>query len=137
MQVRENSSRITLRDNATNFQSVTLTKCLSLKGAYSGSYHAKMGLEIIKKFRSSYVPAKKHKRDPNLRPTFTEFVKFVLDCAGPLGSSSSSSKDPASSSTGPAPLDMHWTPAWSFCNVCQVQFTDIVLLETFERDQVI
>ena len=85
-----------------------------------------MGYEIIRKFRANYTPSamggyrvKKKSAASAPRPTFTEFVKYVLDCV----------------KAKTKVLDMHWTPAWSFCNLCQVKFTDIVLLETFDRDQ--
>ena len=31
---------------------------------------------------------------------------------------------------------MHWIPAFDFCNVCQTDFTHIVKMETYARDQV-
>ena len=32
-------------------------------------------------------------------------------------------------------MDMHWEPVYKFCTPCQFQFTDIVKMETFDRDQ--
>ena len=29
---------------------------------------------------------------------------------------------------------MHWTPVYSFCNPCQVNFTHLVKFETFDKD---
>ena len=49
--------------------------------------------------------------------SFSEFVKFVLR-----------EEDEGME------LDMHWAPVYSFCNPCQVNFTDIVMFETLERD---
>ena len=31
-------------------------------------------------------------------------------------------------------LDMHWTPVYSFCNPCQVNFSHLVKFETFDQD---
>ena len=50
-------------------------------------------------------------------PTFKEFVNYILDEVR-AGNE----------------LDMHWTPAYSFCNPCQVNLTHIIKFETFNRD---
>ena len=50
-------------------------------------------------------------------PSFTELVKYIVDEVKEGNE-----------------LDMHWTPAYSFCNPCQVNLTHIIKLETFDRD---
>ena len=72
--------------------------------ALRGSHHEKVGRAIILKYRG--VDVKKSGRiGLKLKPTFTEFVRYILDDyhAG-------------------IDLDMHWTPVYSFCNPCQVQY---------------
>jgi hypothetical protein len=51
-------------------------------------------------------------------PTFTEFVEFII-----------------SEDLNDRAMDMHWEPVYKFCTPCQFQFTDIVKMETFNRDQ--
>ena len=70
--------------------------------ALRGSHHEKVGRSIMLKYRG--IDVKKLGRvGLKLRPTFTEFVRYLVDDfkAG-------------------AELDMHWTPVYSFCNPCQV-----------------
>jgi Sulfotransferase family len=67
---------------------------------------------IVQRFRNgfnakAYVP-----------PTFSEFVQFVVN-----------------EDLNDRTMDMHWEPAYKFCTPCQFQFTDIVKMETFDRDQ--
>ena len=52
-----------------------------------------------------------------LVPTFREFVTYILD--------------EVEQGRG---LDEHWTPVYSFCTPCQVNFTHVVKLETFDED---
>lgn len=77
-------------------------------GALKGSFHDKMGKAINRKYNRSHVK----------KPSFSDFVRFILDTFEETGT-----------------MDMHWSPAYSFCNVCQMNFTMIVKFETFERDQ--
>ena len=57
------------------------------------------------------------KQRKNKVPTFEEFISFIVD----------------ENAQGKA-LDMHWTPAYKFCNPCQVNLTHIIKFETFDRD---
>lgn len=50
-------------------------------------------------------------------PTFTEFVRYLLD-----------------ETRAGNRLDEHWAPVYSFCNPCQVNVTHIIKFETFDRD---
>jgi hypothetical protein len=66
---------------------------------------------IILKYRG--VDVKKLGRvGLKLRPTFTEFVNYLVDDfkAG-------------------VSLDMHWTPVYSFCNPCQVGLDSCLLCD--------
>eukprot|EP00095_Tigriopus_kingsejongensis_P006855 maker-scaffold176_size284796-snap-gene-1.18 protein:Tk06855 transcript:maker-scaffold176_size284796-snap-gene-1.18-mRNA-1 annotation:"carbohydrate sulfotransferase 11-like" len=76
--------------------------------ALKGSYHDKMGKEIQRR----YGRAKFRK------PTFPDFVRYILEVYETTSE-----------------MDMHWTPTFSFCNVCQLNFSMIIRFETFNRDQ--
>ena len=65
-------------------------------GAAHGQYERRTNMTLRRMARSE-------------RPSFATFVDFVLD-------KSDSGK----------PLDMHWTPVFSFCDVCHVDF-DLLL----------
>ena len=76
--------------------------------ALRGSHHEKVGRAIILKYRG--VDAKKLGRiGLKMKPTFTEFVHYILDDfhAG-------------------LDLDMHWAPVYSFCNPCQAIFFTVI-----------
>ena len=79
---------------------------------YKSSVYAKISRSILSKYR--YVPYIPGITTP---PTFTEFVKYIIDEVA-------QGKE----------LDMHWTPAYSFCNPCQVDLSHVIKLETFDRD---
>jgi len=71
-----------------------------------------MALSIVFKYRGilKFDPRKLHYRRKYffeayiLRPTFTEFIRFVID-------EYKSKKK----------LDEHWEPAYRFCSLCQVK----------------
>ena len=67
--------------------------------------------------RTKIKPGVRPTAAKQLVPTFKEFVTYILDQVK-IGQN----------------LDMHWTPAYLFCNPCQVNFTHLVKLETLERD---
>ena len=67
-----------------------------------------MGREMIAKFGAAHGQYERRMARSE-RPSFATFVDFVLD-------KSDSGK----------PLDMHWTPVFSFCDVCHVDF-DLLL----------
>jgi len=52
------------------------------------------------------------------RPTFGEFAQYVVD------EFHTSDR-----------MDMHWEPVYRFCSPCQFNFTYIIKMETFGRDQ--
>ena len=83
-------------------------------GAFRNSFHDKMCKQIVVKYR--HILPQNYRYKVTI-PTFKEFVNYILDefRAGNQ-------------------LDMHWTPAYSFCNPCQVNLTHIIKLETFDRD---
>ena len=81
-----------------------------------GTLHHKLNRNILMKYRG--LSPKDHlTKLKGAVPTFKEFVSFLLDEVR----------------TG-HDLDMHWTPVYSFCNPCQVNFTHVVKFETFDRD---
>jgi hypothetical protein len=51
-------------------------------------------------------------------PTFSEFVQFIIN-----------------EDLNDRVMDMHWEPVYKFCTPCQFQFSHIVKMETFDRDQ--
>ena len=108
-------------------------------GALRGSLHDKLNGKIVAKYRN--VTVKQDDISPGERrekfiqsivgggkkrgkkfpaPTFSEFVRFILDEAA---------------LNGPLALDMHWTPVNDFCQPCKLNFTHIVKMETFSRDE--
>ena len=85
-----------------------------IRGAYRRSYHDQMSKRIVVKYRK--ISPNKYKHGKTI-PTFKEFVSFVID-----------------EFRSGNELDMHWAPAYSFCNPCQVNLTHIIKFETFDRD---
>ena len=83
-------------------------------GAFRNSLHDKLSKIIVVKYR--HILPKNYQHGVTV-PTFKEFVSYILDeyQAG-------------------HELDMHWTPAYSFCNPCQVNLSHIIKFETFDRD---
>jgi Sulfotransferase family len=68
---------------------------------------------IVQRFRlSGYNPI------TFVPPSFSEFVEFII-----------------SEDLNDRTMDMHWEPVYKFCTPCQFQFTDIIKMETFDRDQ--
>lgn len=114
-------------------------------GALSGSLHHKLNRHILIKYRKLspkdlQLPVRRMDRHQQRRrqlvasrlngkvptdfqpvkklvPTFKEFVSFILDEVREGHE-----------------LDMHWTPVYSFCNPCQVDFSHLVKFETFDQD---
>ena len=82
---------------------------------YKSSLYGQISHTILGKYRQRNLSPdiSAHKNSP----TFTEFVKYIVDEVAEGRK-----------------LDMHWTPAYEFCNPCQVNLTHIVKLETFDRD---
>ena len=83
-------------------------------GAFRNSLHDKLNKKIVVKYR--HILPKNYRHGVTV-PTFKEFVSYILD-----------------ESHAGHELDMHWTPAYSFCNPCQVNLTHIIKFETFDRD---
>lgn len=82
---------------------------------YKSGTYAQISRTILWKYRRIDLKLDNlGKIDP---PSFTEFVKYIVDEVKEGNE-----------------LDMHWTPAYSFCNPCQVNLTHIIKLETFNRD---
>ncbi|CAG9764283.1 unnamed protein product [Ceutorhynchus assimilis] len=79
--------------------------------AVSGSYHFKLGRDIIKNYRKKGTAGPKY-------PTYPEFIKWLVD-----------------SVKGGKPLDMHWTPIVEFCTPCMFNIKIIAHTETLEDDQ--
>ncbi|XP_055295890.1 carbohydrate sulfotransferase 11 isoform X2 [Sitodiplosis mosellana] len=73
-------------------------------------YYKLLGDHIIKDFR------KGNKRKPP-GPTFKEFILFLID----------------NYKKGER-FDEHWTPIYSFCTPCSINYTLIAKVETFQRD---
>ena len=84
-------------------------------GAIPSSYHDIMCRDIIARYRG--MDPKQYRAKVTTPPTFTEFVRYILD-------EEKSGKE----------VDMHWAPVYSFCNPCQVNLTHIIKMETFQRD---
>lgn len=86
-----------------------------LQFALPHTYHRKLGIEIIAKYRKS-----NHKGDLKRTkwPTFSEFVLYLMDTVenGQI-------------------LDMHWTPITEFCTPCMYDFDIIAHTETLQEDQ--
>ena len=86
-------------------------------GAIPSSYHDIMCRNIIVRYRG--MDPKQYRAKITTPPTFTEFVRYILD-------EEKSGNE----------VDMHWAPVYSFCNPCQVNLTHIIKMETFQRDTV-
>uniref|UniRef100_A0A182PPS5 Carbohydrate sulfotransferase n=1 Tax=Anopheles epiroticus TaxID=199890 RepID=A0A182PPS5_9DIPT len=77
-------------------------------------YYKLLGEQIVKKFRKTH-PAKGVK--PPHGPTFREFLEFLVSHYRSGGR-----------------FDEHWSPVYSFCTPCSINFTLIAKMETFQRD---
>ncbi|XP_053676451.1 carbohydrate sulfotransferase 11-like [Anopheles nili] len=77
-------------------------------------YYKLLGEQIVKKFRKSH-PVKGVK--PPHGPTFREFLEFLVSHYRSGGR-----------------FDEHWSPVYSFCTPCSINFTLIAKMETFQRD---
>lgn len=88
-----------------------LVSCYREKIAVQGSLLHELGTRIMLKYRNG-LPA------DDERPTFPEFTRHVVE-------------EHANSDR----MDMHWEPVYRFCSPCQFNFTYIIKMETFSRDQ--
>ena len=61
----------------------------------------------------------KNRADFAAPPTFTEFVRFIIN-----------------EDLNDRTMDMHWEPVYKFCTPCLLPITHIVKMETFNQDQV-
>uniref|UniRef100_A0A182QLS7 Carbohydrate sulfotransferase n=1 Tax=Anopheles farauti TaxID=69004 RepID=A0A182QLS7_9DIPT len=77
-------------------------------------YYKLLGEQIVKKFRKAH-PIKGAK--PPHGPTFREFLEFLVSHYRSGGR-----------------FDEHWSPVYSFCTPCSINFTLIAKMETFQRD---
>ncbi|XP_050100964.1 carbohydrate sulfotransferase 11-like [Anopheles aquasalis] len=77
-------------------------------------YYKLLGEQIVKKFRKGN-PLKGAK--PPHGPTFREFLEFLVSHYRSGGR-----------------FDEHWSPVYSFCTPCSINFTLIAKMETFQRD---
>ncbi|XP_053667015.1 carbohydrate sulfotransferase 13-like [Anopheles marshallii] len=77
-------------------------------------YYKLLGEQIVKKFRKSH-PLKGAKAPHG--PTFREFLQFLVSHYRSGGR-----------------FDEHWSPVYSFCTPCSINFTLIAKMETFQRD---
>eukprot|EP00092_Neocalanus_flemingeri_P028623 GFUD01031082.1.p1 GENE.GFUD01031082.1~~GFUD01031082.1.p1 ORF type:complete len:350 (+),score=63.55 GFUD01031082.1:158-1207(+) len=85
-------------------------------GALPGSFHDKMRRKITQEYRHVNIP-RSRKLQPELIPSFKEFVQYILD-------ENSKQNTP----------EMHWAPVYSFCNPCQVNLNLIAKFETLSAD---
>uniref|UniRef100_A0A8W7P8V5 Carbohydrate sulfotransferase n=1 Tax=Anopheles coluzzii TaxID=1518534 RepID=A0A8W7P8V5_ANOCL len=77
-------------------------------------YYKLLGEQIVKKFRKTHPP--KGVKPPH-GPTFREFLEFLVSHYRSGGR-----------------FDEHWSPVYSFCTPCSINFTLIAKMETFQRD---
>ncbi|XP_052899032.1 carbohydrate sulfotransferase 13-like [Anopheles moucheti] len=77
-------------------------------------YYKLLGEQIVKKFRKAH-PLKGAKTPHG--PTFREFLQFLVSHYRSGGR-----------------FDEHWSPVYSFCTPCSINFTLIAKMETFQRD---
>uniref|UniRef100_A0A182WH09 Carbohydrate sulfotransferase n=1 Tax=Anopheles minimus TaxID=112268 RepID=A0A182WH09_9DIPT len=77
-------------------------------------YYKLLGEQIVKKFRKTH-PLKGAKTPHG--PTFREFLEFLVSHYRSGGR-----------------FDEHWSPVYSFCTPCSINFTLIAKMETFQRD---
>ncbi|XP_040170684.1 carbohydrate sulfotransferase 11-like [Anopheles arabiensis] len=77
-------------------------------------YYKLLGEQIVKKFRKAHPP--KGVKPPH-GPTFREFLEFLVSHYRSGGR-----------------FDEHWSPVYSFCTPCSINFTLIAKMETFQRD---
>uniref|UniRef100_A0A182YFD2 Carbohydrate sulfotransferase n=1 Tax=Anopheles stephensi TaxID=30069 RepID=A0A182YFD2_ANOST len=77
-------------------------------------YYKLLGEQIVKKFRKAH-PLKGAKTPHG--PTFREFLEFLVSHYRSGGR-----------------FDEHWSPVYSFCTPCSINFTLIAKMETFQRD---
>ncbi|XP_062547930.1 carbohydrate sulfotransferase 11 [Armigeres subalbatus] len=81
-------------------------------------YYKLLGEQIVKRFRKKLKESSKpvsHKYPKG--PTFREFLEFLV----------------AHYKSG-GRFDEHWSPVYSFCTPCSINFTLIAKVETFQRD---
>ncbi|XP_052868370.1 carbohydrate sulfotransferase 11-like [Anopheles cruzii] len=78
-------------------------------------YYKLLGEQIVKKFRKAN-PLKGSQKTPH-GPTFREFLEFLVSHYRSGGR-----------------FDEHWSPVYSFCTPCSINFTLIAKMETFQRD---
>uniref|UniRef100_A0AAG5DTI5 Carbohydrate sulfotransferase n=1 Tax=Anopheles atroparvus TaxID=41427 RepID=A0AAG5DTI5_ANOAO len=78
-------------------------------------FYKLLGEQIVKKFRK-VNPAKGGAKPPH-GPTFREFLEFLVSHYRSGGR-----------------FDEHWSPVYSFCTPCSINFTLIAKMETFQRD---
>ncbi|XP_065085055.1 carbohydrate sulfotransferase 11 [Ochlerotatus camptorhynchus] len=81
-------------------------------------YYKLLGEQIVKRFRKKLKEGSKpalHKYPKG--PTFREFLEFLV----------------AHYKSG-GRFDEHWSPVYSFCTPCSINFTLIAKVETFQRD---
>ncbi|XP_055591852.1 carbohydrate sulfotransferase 11-like [Uranotaenia lowii] len=79
-------------------------------------YYKLLGEQIIKKFRKKAKDGKSPVKYPK-GPTFREFLQFLVSHYKSGGR-----------------FDEHWSPVYSFCTPCSINFTLIAKVETFQRD---
>ncbi|XP_035778874.1 carbohydrate sulfotransferase 11-like [Anopheles albimanus] len=77
-------------------------------------YYKLLGEQIVKKFRKGHLL--KGAKPPH-GPTFREFLEFLVSHYRSGGR-----------------FDEHWSPVYSFCTPCSINFTLIAKMETFQRD---
>lgn len=86
------------------------------------TYHRKLGIEIIQRYRAKIPALNKSRHDlswTSMRyPTFAEFISYLLDSAREGQT-----------------LDMHWRPITEFCTPCMFDFDVIAHTETLQEDQ--
>ena len=80
---------------------------------YPSAVYGQISRIILRKYRlkDPFGPSK------SSTPTFAEFVRYIVDEVAEGRE-----------------IDMHWTPAYKFCNPCQVDLTHIIKFETIDRD---
>ncbi|XP_055639200.1 carbohydrate sulfotransferase 11 [Toxorhynchites rutilus septentrionalis] len=79
-------------------------------------YYKLLGEQIVRKFRKKPKNGKLLTKYPK-GPTFREFLQFLVSHYKSGGR-----------------FDEHWSPVYSFCTPCSINFTLIAKVETFQRD---
>ncbi|XP_019565537.3 carbohydrate sulfotransferase 11 isoform X1 [Aedes albopictus] len=81
-------------------------------------YYKLLGEQIVKRFRKKLKEGSKSvSRKYPKGPTFREFLEFLVSHYKSGGR-----------------FDEHWSPVYSFCTPCSINFTLIAKVETFQRD---